>query len=83
MLVEQHVGRLEVKVQHGRRAAVQVVDPARHLPGQPQHLARGRVRVRARARIRVRVRVTVRVRVRVRVRVEVRLSAHHEQARRR
>ena len=40
---------------------MQVVDPARHLPGQPQHLARVRVRVRVRVGVGVRVRVRVRV----------------------
>ena len=54
---------------------MQVVDPARHLPGQPQHLARVRVRVKVRVGVRVRVRVGVRVRVRVSVKVRVRVRA--------
>ena len=47
VLVEEDVGRLEVEVQHGGRAAVQVVEPTRHLPAQPQYLAAGGAWVRS------------------------------------
>ena len=39
VLIEEDVGRFEVEVQHGGRAAVQIVEPPRHLPAQPQYLA--------------------------------------------